>query len=322
MSELHQIEDALTAALDIITECWDELIESSDSGSGGVSSSDEVTALDRRVSLRHEVAMCLNGWARVIVEDRNLTHWLPLGTDVPGLIVLLKRHAQWFSGHEAARDALCEIQGWAGKVLATARPKQREWVYLGDCPFVVEDWFCHGQVRARIGGDDVASCSDCGQEAVILWWEDVLRIEALPQAVTAPALVEILYHRLHVRTTARTLHNWLRDGLIHAIEAFGPQPLHPRYDPWVVMSEVAQMGRACPVCGRFWQGFGDTCLACFTALAKAEPGRAVVKEHPEPPHSLLPRPGAPLPGKHGLALCGYSDLPASWCACDYHRRVS
>jgi len=139
------------------------------------------------------------------------------------------------------------------------------------------------------------------------------------QHLVITAEVEDTYHP--GQTTTLDVHSML-PPLVHAIEAFGPQPLHPRYDPWVVMSEVVQMGRACPVCGRFWQGFGDTCLACFTALAKAEPGRAVVKERPEPPHSLLPRPGAPLPGKHGLALCGYSDLPASWCACDYHRRVS
>ena len=210
MTTTAQTEDALLAALDTIRTHWPALLVTSICGSSGPSGSDDVTSLDRRISLRHEVTLTLNGWARVIVEERDLTHGLPLGHDTLGLVTLLERWARWFSGHEAVHDCVAELTEAAREVRSTAAPKRREWVYLGDCPFVIGDWFCSGQVRAWPDGDRMPSCSDCGQEAVVEWWEEVLDVGPLTWE-QMPAFVS----RTTGRTpTRRTLERWLSAGVI------------------------------------------------------------------------------------------------------------
>src|ERR1044072_9174843 len=182
MTELATTERALLSALNTISDHWAALVEPSSGGMGGTASSDVVTGLDRRISLRHEATLSLNGWAHLIVEERNLTHGLPLGTDTLGRVELIERHARWFSGHEAAQDAADELTTWANEVRAVAAPTRRDWVYLGDCPFVVEDWFCAGQIRGYSDPGRLPGCTDCGQEAVVEWWEDVLnRSEPIPR---------------------------------------------------------------------------------------------------------------------------------------------
>ena len=74
MMSTAQVEDHLNVALDTIRGLWPVLLMESKGVGVGSASSDEVTALDRRISLRHEVTLCLNGWARVIVEDRGTEH--------------------------------------------------------------------------------------------------------------------------------------------------------------------------------------------------------------------------------------------------------
>ena len=130
MTTTAETERALISALDTIRQHWAALMVPT--GSGGVAAKpqpralythpddderdDDLPPIDRRVALRHDVTMALNDWARIIVEDRDLTHRLPLGTDALGLCTLIERHARWFSGHEAAQDAADELHAWAGKV--------------------------------------------------------------------------------------------------------------------------------------------------------------------------------------------------------------
>ena len=201
-------EDRLLAALRTIRDHWAALLDTS-STMAGTPSSDDVTSLDKRISLRHEVTLCLNGWARLIVEERELSHGLPLGHDTLGLVTFLERWARWFSGHEAAADAVSELDDWAQQVRATATPKRREWVYLGDCPFVIEDWFCAGQVRAYPDSDP--ACSDCGQVAVVEWWMDVLAVVPTMSREELPAFIR----RETGRTVGRvTIWRWLKESVI------------------------------------------------------------------------------------------------------------
>ena len=210
MSELAATERALMTALGAIAEHWSALMEPSSGGAGGVASSDVVTGLDRRVSLRHEVTLSLNGWSRLIVEERELTHHLPLGTDTLGLVEFLQRWARWFSGHEAAEDAVEELTTWANEVRATASPARRDWVYMGDCPFVIEDWFCSGQIRGY-GDERLPSCTVCGQEAVSEWWDEVLGLDhIIDRAGVAKLIATVLG-----RTVSRfTLTRWISSGRI------------------------------------------------------------------------------------------------------------
>jgi len=211
MSELAATERALMTALGTIRDNWDALVEPSSGGMGGTASSDVVTGLDRRISLRHEVTLSLNGWVRLIVEERDLTHHLPLGTDTAGLIEFLERWARWFSGHEAATDAADELTTWATEVRATASPQRRDWVYMGDCPFVIEDWFCRGQIRGYGDPDRLPACTDCGQEAVSEWWDEVMGLDhTIGRAEVSKLIATVLG-----RSVSRfTLSRWISSGRI------------------------------------------------------------------------------------------------------------
>lgn len=211
MTDLAATERALLTALSTIRDHWHALVVQGSGGMGGTASSDVVTGLDRRISLRHEVTLSLNGWARLIVEDRDLTHGLPLGTDALGLCELIERHARWFSGHEAAEDAAEELTTWANEVRATAAPNRRDWVYMGDCPFVIGDWFCAGQVRGYADQDRLPACTDCGQEAVAQWWEEVF---GLDEPITRDELGQVIRETTGRTVSRFTVARWVKQGRI------------------------------------------------------------------------------------------------------------
>lgn len=325
----EQIEADLQHALGVLRTNWAAMLEQA-STAGGTPSADEVTSLDRRISLIYEAHLCLNGWARVIVEDRPVTKVMPDGRDTIGLIDFIDRHAQWFSGHEAAKDAVDEISEWAEKIRSVTAPKVREYVYLGDCPFVIGDeaaeWFCAGRVRVKIGGDaQDAECSDCGQEGVVDWWEEVLGIDTLPtQPVTAAVIAELLHDRLHMKVSHRTVLNWARAKRITMHVAFGPQPEEPRYtvrsvfDARLVLDEATRMWRECPMCGLLWHGRGDVCARCYSAMQVAQKRYAEPKE--AYPVVSVPRRLVVVASPTDTDRpnrCHYSDLPTQWCACGH-----
>ena len=227
MSELEAIEGALLDALATIRKHWDALLPDAPGAIRPTRSapkrlytlpddderSSDVPHIDAVASLRHEVTLALNGWSRIVMEDRPVTKALPLGCDTPGLIVFLERHARWMSGHEAAQDAADELRGWAGKVRAVAEPRKRDWLTLGDCPFVVEDWFCSGQIRWFHDEDWLPSCTDCGQEALVDWWMEVLGV--VP-TVTHEGLVDFIRNEFGKVIKRPTLRKWLERGVIES----------------------------------------------------------------------------------------------------------
>ena len=217
-----QVEDHLYVALDTIRGLWPVLLMESKGVGVGSASSDEVTALDRRISLRAEVTLCLDRWARVIVEDRGTVHHIPLGHDTIGLCTFLTRHAQWFSGHESAPTALTQLQAWAVEVSAVALPTDRDWLTLGPCPFVVDpanhdqvaDHFCGGTIRGYADPSRDPHCTRCGQTAVVEWWEDVFR--ATERFVTAEDLVRVIHREFGRPIAPATIRTWVKRGLIRA----------------------------------------------------------------------------------------------------------
>jgi hypothetical protein len=219
--EAAEIEKQLLNGLNRLASHWAALLmPSSSGGAPGGRSSDTITAIDHRVSLAHDVTLGLNGWCRVVVEDRGLTHWLPLGTDVPGMILFLERHARWLSGHEAGQDAADEVADWSRKVQSAVAPIRRDWMPLGTCPLEVEVGgvlgVCGGQVRAYPEQDP--RCMDCGTEAVASWWERVMFPDAeVAEMVTADELVLVL-HRAFGGTPVKpsTIRQWIKRGVIVA----------------------------------------------------------------------------------------------------------
>lgn len=349
MSELEELEVSITTSLDTITTNWDALLAIATPGAiqmgqkGGSNSTRGVPAHDpetdplgvmvaddhldseadidkttRVVSLRRYITDVLNGWSRLVMEERPVKVALPDGLSAPSMAEFLTRHAEWISWHDTATDCADELAKLARQISSTTNPQRKDYVYLGDCPFVIADLFCAGRVRSRIGGDGEATCSDCGQTAMVEWWEDVLGITP-DQIMGAMDLAKILHDRLHVTVGERTIRNWARDGRIPAHTPFGPQPLAPRwwFDPRAVLDSVARMDRECPKCGRMWQGFGDVCSRCYKDTQEAKPSWAQRKGPTRAPISLRPR-RVVVADSHDTdrpTRCHFSDLPTNQCAC-------
>lgn len=335
MSDTYETVGAIRRACADIRDHWDAMLApTGGSGQHGaatarITADDHDTAehdIDRAtriVSLRREVVDVLNAISRWVMEDRPVTKALPDGTDALSMCEFVDRHAEWIAPLDEADNCYetNRLRELAGRVVKLVAPPRKEWHYLGDCPFVVEDWFCAGRIRVPIGGEQSeAACSDCGQPAPVRWWEEVLGVQ--DEVVGAQEMAGRIFDSLHIRVTERTVRNWARTGRITPFVPFGPQPNQPRW--WFaarsVLDEVARMDRDCPTCGRIWSGEGQVCPACWYAMQGASPRKAEPKRHTPAPISL--RPVRVVPDSHDTDRpdrCHYSDLPMDQCACGHHQ---
>lgn len=220
MTDLRQTEEALIKALDIITECWSETLLPRGGGSlGSIGGSGDVDApmpvSQTVLDVRAQTLASLNGWCRVVMEDRDLHTFLGRD-DAPQLCAFLRRHARWFSGHEAAGDAIEELHGHAVEVRKVARPSRRDWTWIGDCPVTLahegEQVVCGEPVRAYPERPIV--CRGCGTEDTVWGWLD--RIVGPHGLVTAEQLIPILRKRLGIAAQRATIRSWVKRGIIHA----------------------------------------------------------------------------------------------------------
>ena len=369
-TETEIVEDALLAALKRIRDAWGHMlpeeapgrrIRSSRSTPSGIVGSHgpadlmttkgpswsvdhtttdgDIDPLTRVVSLRALVTAHLNAWCRVVMEDRPVTNpaTLPPGDDALAMVTFLERHAQWLSGHEAATDMLDELTEDAAQCARWADPYRREWHTIGACPFVVDDGdtahrFCHGRVRVHIADEtDDASCSDCGREAMVEWWETVLGIEH-ERILTPAEAAQLLASRLGVEVTERTVRNWARTGRVTPWRPFGPEP-DPDRPRWFfherdLLDEVARMDRECVLCGTIHSGTHSLCLRCLSTTWRNTP--AYAEEKAVVGHDVVRREPRrrPHPTEQGLTAlvqqldtwCDFGDLPAAWCGCGRHAR--
>lgn len=201
----------------------------------------DMTPLDRVVSLRRHVTEELNGWCRVIIEDRPVTHHIPAGHDTPGMCDFLTRHAQWFSGHEAAPDCADELEAAARKIgryappPVTDRPRPPRRIMIGTCPIEWPDMTgdsaghlrpCEGEVFAQPSGltdptraERIAmrlpTCDKCGTEATVDWWYSVMYADAdLSHLVTVHELIGVIAARLEWVVTRDQVRQWKARGKI------------------------------------------------------------------------------------------------------------
>jgi hypothetical protein len=211
-----EIERALITALDTIRTNWAALTQptSGNGGGGGSKSADSITGLDRCVSLRHEVTITLNGWARLVVEQLHLTEGLPLGTDTLGLASLLASEARWFSGHEAASDALDEIAGCADRVRRAATSSRAEWVHIGYCPTLDDGLICWGDVKAWPHAEPPMApfCQRCGLVMYVDEWERIMRVDSA--IVPHNKLIEFIREEFGREVNPATLRVWLHRKVI------------------------------------------------------------------------------------------------------------
>lgn len=237
-TETQRIEDAIVKACASLVTDWPHMIPDGETQAPGMASRSGVLLddhdtrdadqrrIDKTISLRRLAQDQLNGWCRVVVEDRGTQNHLPSGVDVPAMATFVKRHAQWLSGHEAGEDCRDEVKALARAARLVVAPRPREWVSLGDCPLEVEltpevgSQVCHGQVRAHPHAEDrdgevMAECQRCGTEAVASWWESqMFRDAALKVLLTAEEVVTFV-HRAYGRVVKpSTVRQWDKRGTI------------------------------------------------------------------------------------------------------------
>lgn len=233
----HQVEDAILRACADIRQHWphmlDAYLDAKRGGSSGGKGADDVTALDRILSERVDASIVVNGWARVIVEDRPVSHGIPDGHDMLGMCSFIERHARWFSGHEAAGDGRDELAEVARTCQRIAQPQRREWVSIGTCPLTLDNGeTCGGTVRAwpeAIQLVDLTlaerrdrpaerspSCDRCGTEGAVTWWERVMFPEAgdSHRLLRSDELPLMLHRAFGMVVTTTLLRQWVKRGVI------------------------------------------------------------------------------------------------------------
>lgn len=334
----QRLADDIAQQAGIIRRDWDDVYEATAPANraGSTSKSAHITLNDadqsaadldattRLMHLRRNAADVLNQWCRLVMDERPVTNpaSLPLGNDVKQMCAFLERQADWLSETEYATDARDELRDIARSVQAYTDPYKREWHRLGICPFIVDDRFCEGTVRVRIGSDDDnAQCDRCEQDGPIEWWVSVINGKEEP--LTSAAIAKKLSMQLGVTVNERTLRRWAAAEKITRWEPYGPQVEDPPYLFLAskVIDEVACMDRQCPTCGKLWSGRGNVCYRCYAVVAGGTPRYAEkgdgqwVKVAPIPPRKIKAVVGR-LPIENDV--CEMSDLPKSWCACGLH----
>lgn len=248
-TETQHLEQRITEALVTIRREWPALrLGPPSSSPGGGAKSAQITADDHKrgewhvlgdnvvdvdamtrcSALRRTVTDVLNGWSRVVIEDRPVESALPDGRSAVSMCAFLERHAQWMSGHQAAEDMADEVAGLAQGVTRFTQPQRREWINLGTCPLEVEAdtddglamVVCAGQVRAwpretDADGQVMARCRRCGIEAVTSWWESRMFDDAeLKVMLTAEEVVTFVHRAYGKVIKSVTVRQWDKRGVI------------------------------------------------------------------------------------------------------------
>lgn len=246
-TETQALEQRITDALVTIRREWPALIPARPSAGipGGVDKTATITADDHRkdgrwhvlgdgfndvdpptrlATLKRTAADVLNGWSRVVMEDRPVESALPDGSSPVSMCLFLERHAQWMSGHEAAHDMADEVEQIARAAKRYTTPTPPTSWKIGDCPLSVEVdgemVTCGGSVRYREDyrdkdGEAMPKCSRCGEEAVVSWWEDRMYDHPELRRMLTYDDVAMLAHRILGRPVQRhTVKMWASRGVI------------------------------------------------------------------------------------------------------------
>lgn len=169
--------------------------------------------LDKRAMCRSRMA----GWCLVVIEDRDLHTEHLSGLDVFGMADLLKRHADWLGGHEAAAEVVDELEASARDLRGIAVPYRKDWQSLGACPLEVDSTdgpvLCGGQVRAYPDKDP--KCQSCDVEAVTTWWEQRMFTDPeLRKLLTADELVMFIHKQFGRPVTKVAIRQWVARKII------------------------------------------------------------------------------------------------------------
>lgn len=203
-----QIAGRMTAALATVRSLWgDMLTPSTSAGHGGTApilddhdeSGADASRTLRIIAVRQEVNWQVRGWCQVLVEDHGVLlrfydpdETIPDGHDTLGLCAYLRKHVDLMAQHEAALDALQELEDCAQAVEHCVYGSSQRRQKLGDCP----DPTCDGDIRVTGGLDDdgrpLARCTRCKAERPQLEWAAPLG-RSIPDSLTKRELIALAH---------------------------------------------------------------------------------------------------------------------------------
>ena len=190
------------------------------------------------LSLIEEIARDLGFWVRALIEDD--TEGDPQGlnlADAMGCARYLTERATFIGEWEYGNRLAMELAEHARDAKAMAWPK-RPSILLGQCTNRIgvngDTTTCGTAVRAHMDNPGNVKCRGCGRTDTIDGW--MLTIVADMRPVTIPQLVPLLYKRLGIVISARTLQRMHRAGQLPIPQGGTPEtPTFDRRDVFAVM---------------------------------------------------------------------------------------
>ena len=239
-TETQRIGDDIVTAVRNLRHDWPHMLRPGETQAPGIASRSGVALpdhspsdadmrrIDKTISLRRHVQDALNGWCRVVIEDRGTVAGIPSGVDVPGMCEFVQRHAEWLGEHEAGKDCRDELKEFAQRAHLIVSPPRRETMSIGRCPLEVPGEHdvlevCGGDVRARTGDEHLldgkawATCNRCGEVSPAEWWAERMFIDGESSPlVTIGELVAVIAYRLRVVVTHEQVRQWKHRGKIES----------------------------------------------------------------------------------------------------------
>lgn len=225
-SSTAQIEDRIVHSLKVLRAVWPAMYHPPRQPIGRIARralfthkddsprTDDLPTIDTIVALRMDTLGLLDDWASMLVEQRSLSHRLPITTDAIGMMNLLERHARWLSGHDAAQELASELSDAAHRCQAVAFPYRRDDMRIGFCTnhIGVEgvSTLCGSEIRVVAAHPGEIRCPRCGLEDTLDGW--IKRLVGQAELVTAEQLVPILHQRMGVVVHPTTIRTWVHRG--------------------------------------------------------------------------------------------------------------
>ncbi len=163
----HTTPFRLRNALLTITRCWPHMLPTVKATSTGTigrhATSSRPPVPAHILDVRAEALSRLNGWTRIVLEERDLNTRLD-GGNALAMGTFLKAHADWLADHPASEDVLDELEDSARRCQSVAEP-HAALKFAGTCDVCGDDLMSNGRT-ARCQGCEVVVDGDTQKERI------------------------------------------------------------------------------------------------------------------------------------------------------------